>query len=128
MSEITPSELDRVIQAILKAQNHLQWKPAKAYPHLMKRIRLGHLPENATIEIYEAIIRQVLNNPTANVYVYRYESFIYPTATSIISGKLWLVMIDIDSVLETAFPPEKPNNYLANQAFTYLGILEDLLT
>ena len=34
----------------------IQWKPQKAYPHLMKRIRLGHLPENATMGDYEAII------------------------------------------------------------------------
>ena len=128
MKEISSLDLDRIIKAVLQAQNKIQWKPGKATPHLMKRIRLGHLPENATIATYEAIIYQVVTNPTANIYVYRYESFIYPTLTSTVEEKLWLVMIGMDSILETSFPPENPNNYLTNQAFVYLGTLKNLLT
>ncbi len=127
MTEINSEDINRIIQAILKRQNKIEWKPAKSHLHLMKRIRLGHLQRNATIEIYEAIIHQVLMNSKANVYVYRYGSLLYPTVTSIISEKLWLVMMGMDSILETAFPPENPNNCLNNQAFVYLGKLEDLL-
>jgi hypothetical protein len=46
----------------------------------------------------------------------------------LIENKLWLVMIGMDSILETAFPPESPNNYLSNKAFIFLGSLEDLVT
>jgi hypothetical protein len=127
MQEIISSNLDLIVQAILNAQVKSQWKSEKAYPHLMKRIRLGHLSDNATIQTYEAIIHQVLTNPTANVYVYIYTSIMYPTVTSIIENKLWLVMIGMDSILETAFPPESPNNYLSNKAFIFLGSLEDLV-
>jgi len=56
MAQINPPELDKIVTAILKAQSKIQWNPQKAYPHLMKRIRLGHLPENATMGNYEAII------------------------------------------------------------------------
>ena len=41
--------LDIVINAILQSQKQVTWKSGKAYPHLLKRISLGHLPENATI-------------------------------------------------------------------------------
>jgi hypothetical protein len=128
MQEIISSNLDLIVQAILNAQVKSQWKFGKAYPHLTKRIRLGHLSDNATIQTYEAIIHQVLTNPTANVYVYIHASIMYPTVTSIIENKLWLVMIGMDSILETAFPPESPNNYLSNKAFVSLGSLEDLVT
>jgi len=41
MTAINPSDLEKIIQAILKAQRNIQWKPQKAEPHLKKRIRLG---------------------------------------------------------------------------------------
>jgi hypothetical protein len=36
-------------------------------------------------------------------------------------------MIGIDGILETAFPPENPSNYLSNTNFKYIGVLEELL-
>lgn len=92
MKELNSLDLDRIIHAILQAQTKTQWKPEKAKPHLIKRIRLGHLPENATLKTYKAIIHQVIINLKANIYVYLYESFAYPTVTSIVEEKLWLVM------------------------------------
>jgi len=127
MEDVKFFDLDIVINAVLQAQKKVTWKSGKAYPHLRKRISLGHLPENATIETYEEVIRQVLTNTNANAYIYRYQPLIYPTLTFTIDNKLWLVMLGIDGILETAFPPEKPNTYLSNSAFTYLGILENLL-
>ncbi|NBD31896.1 MAG: hypothetical protein GVY17_02705 [Cyanobacteria bacterium] len=125
MIAINSSDVEEIIQVILKAQRKIQWKPQKAHPHLKKRIRLGHLPEDATIATYEAIILQVLMNPKGKVYVYRDESLLYPTVTSTIDGQLWLVILGMDSILETAFPPNNPKTYLGNRAFIYLGILED---
>ncbi len=127
MEDVKFFDLDIVINAILQAQKQVTWKLGKAYPHLRKRISLGHLPENATIETYEEVIHRVLTNTHANVYIYCYQPLIYPTLTSTIDDKLWLVMLGIDGILETAFPPENPDTYLSNSAFTYLGILENLL-
>ncbi len=127
MKEMQAVYLERTIKAILRCQNHIQWKPKKANPHLAKRIRLGHLPENSTIAEYQELISQVITDSKAKVYIYLYGSTVYPTITSIIKEKLWLVMIGIDGILETAFPPEDPNNYLSNPNFIYLGILEELL-
>ena len=126
MTAINSSDLETIIQAILKAQKNIQWKPQKAEPHLKKRIRLGHLPEDSTLETYEAIIHQVLMNPKAKIYVYRDQSFLYPSIASTIDSRIWLVILGIDSILETAFPPNNPNTYLSNRAFIYLGILGNL--
>ena len=126
MTAINPSDQEKVIQAILKAQKNIRWKPKKAEPHLKKRIRLGHLPENSTIATYEAIIHQILINPKAKVYAYRDQSLLYPSITSTIDSRIWLVILGIDSILETAFPPNNPKTYLANRSFIYLGTLEDL--
>jgi len=76
---------------------------------------------------YEVMIDQVITDSKAEVYIYVHEFTIYPTITSIIKEKLWLVMIGLDGILETAFPPENPKNYLSNPNFIYIGILEDLL-
>ena len=126
MTALNPSDLEKIIQAILQAQKKIQWKPQKAEPHLKKRIRLGHLPEDSTIATYEAIIHQILIDPKANVYVYLYGSLLYPTLSSTIQNQIWLVILGMDSILETAFPPTDPKTYLANPAFIYLGILENL--
>jgi hypothetical protein len=46
------SDFSRVFigAAIRLAQTEVIWKPGKAEAHLKKRIRLGHLPENATLK------------------------------------------------------------------------------
>jgi roadblock/LC7 domain-containing protein len=63
----------------------------------------------------------------ANVYAYVYDRVIYPTLTAIVAGKLWLVMMRMDGVMETSFPPDNPEKYLNNNYFICLGILEELL-
>ena len=35
-------------------------------------------------------------------------------------------MLGLDGVLETGFPPENPDSYLADDSFIYLGLLKDL--
>ena len=124
---IDPRDLEKVIQAIIVNQAEIQWKPGKAQPHLAKRIRLGHLPENSTLADYEAVIATVTSNRTANVYAYIYDQVIYPTLTAIVADRLWLVMLGINGILETSFPPDDPKKYLNNSCFVYLGIMEELL-
>jgi hypothetical protein len=124
---IDPRDLEKVIQAIIVNQAEIQWKPGKAQPHLAKRIRLGHLPENSTLADSEVVIATVTSNRKANVYAYVYDQVIYPTLTAIVEDRLWLVMMRMDGILETSFPPDDPEKYLNNNYFTYLGIMEELL-
>ena len=125
---IDPLDLKKVIQAIIVNQAEIQWKPGKARPHLAKRIRLGHLPENSTLANYEAVIANVKSNQKANVYAYIYDRVIYPTLTAMVEDRLWLVMMSMDGILETSFPPDNPSEYLNSNYFVYLGIMEELLS
>jgi hypothetical protein len=44
-----------------------------------------------------------------------------------INSEKWLVMIGLDGVMETAFPPDGMERYLSNDGFVYLGLLGDFL-
>ncbi|MEG4282298.1 hypothetical protein QUB68_04155 [Microcoleus sp. A006_D1] len=115
-----------VLQAIARVREQIIWKSGKSTSHLLKRIGLGHLPDDANLEQYNAIIAAVVNSPDANVYVYVYGEKIYPTLVANIENKLWIVMISVEGVLETAFPPDLPESYLANSDFVYLSSVKEL--
>jgi len=127
MQAISAEALEKVIQSIITARTQICWKPNKANPHLLKRIRLNHIPINSTLEDYEDIIQSILANPESQVYVYVYNIDLYPTLTAYYKSKLWLVMLTSEGIVETAFPPSNPSNYLSNPAFTYLDQLGELL-
>ena len=67
-----------------------------------------------------------MNTPTAEVFAYRWGETIYPTVVAEVEGVRWLVMMGLDGIMETAFPPETPEMYLANLWFQRLGTLEEL--
>jgi hypothetical protein len=60
------------------------------------------------------------------VFVYRWGEILYPAVVAELEGTLWLVMIGLDSIMETAFPPENSAISLANLRFQRLGTLEEL--
>jgi hypothetical protein len=119
-------EEGRAIDAIRRLREGLRWKPGKDTQHLAKRIELGHLSVGATLAEYEAIIIRVIDTSTAEVFVYRWGETVYPTVVAEVEGARWLAMVDLDSIMETAFPPEDPETYLANLRFQRLGTLEEL--
>jgi hypothetical protein len=128
INPIQPKTPEITIRSIEKAKRQITWKPNKANPHLLKRIRLNHLPANATLNHYENIIQAILTNPEAQVYIYTYGIDLYPTLTAYNQNRLWLLMLTAEGIVETAFPPSNPSNYLSNPAFTYLGKLGELLS
>ncbi|HIK10673.1 MAG TPA: hypothetical protein IGS52_10460 [Oscillatoriaceae cyanobacterium M33_DOE_052] len=98
---------------------------------LLNLMRLPCLPDRATLEDYNQIIASVVNSNNANIYLYKYtnnDTDIYPTVTATISAQIWLVMIGMDGVLETAFPPDSPENYLGQSNFVFLGSKQELYT
>lgn len=119
-------QITHVIAAIRRLQEQVRWKPGKTDQHLQKRIALGHLPAGATEAVYEALILRVIRTSTAEVLVYHWGESIYPTVVSDIDGSLWLVMLGLDGVMETAFPPADPDTYLASPQFLRLGTLEEI--
>ena len=74
----------------------------------------------ATVADYEALIRRVVQTPTAEVFLYRWEETAYPTVVAEVDGGSWLVMLGLDGVIETAFPPEDTaDRVLAEQAHLF---------
>jgi hypothetical protein len=104
----------------------VRWRLGKNTQHLAKRIELGHLPVGTTLAEYEATIIRVISTSTAEVFVYRWGETVYPTIIAEVEGVRWLVLVGLDSIMETAFPPKDPEAYLANLRFQRLGTLEEL--
>jgi hypothetical protein len=67
-----------------------------------------------------------VTDSNAAVFLYRWGEAQYPTVVAEIEGVRWLVMVDLDGIMETAFPPDDPEGYLANPRFTYLGTLNQI--
>ncbi len=119
-------EQGRIVDAIHRLRERIRWRLGKNAQHLAKRIELGHLPVGTTLAEFEVIISRVINTSTAEVFIYRWGETLYPTVVAEVDGTLWLVMIGLDSIMETAFPPENSATYLANLRFQRLGTLEEL--
>jgi hypothetical protein len=119
-------EQGRIADAIRRLREGVRWRLGNNAQHLAKRIELGHLPIGTTLAEYEAIIIRVISTSTAEVFVYRWGETLYPTIVAEVAGVRWLVMVGLDSVMETAFPPEDPETYLANLRFQRRGTLEEL--
>lgn len=116
----------RIADAIRRLREGVRWRPGKNAQHLAKRIEHGHLPVETTLAEYEAIIIRVISTSTAEVFVYCWGETLYPTVVAEVEGARWLVMVGLDSIMETAFPPEDPETYLANLRFQRLGTPEEL--
>ena len=56
--------------AIRLVRAQIRWKPGKDVEHLEKRIDLGHLPPGTTLDVYEAIIAAIVQDPLSKVYLY----------------------------------------------------------
>jgi hypothetical protein len=120
------AEQSRIFEAIRRLREGIHWRPGKNAQHLAKRIELGPLPVGTTLAEYEAIITRIISTSTAEVFIYRWGKTLYPTVVAEVEGTRWLVMLGLDDIMETAFPPEAPEAYLANLRFQRLGILEEL--
>jgi hypothetical protein len=94
--------------------------------HLAKRIELGHLPVGTTLAEYAALLIRVISASTAEASVDRWGETPYPTVVAEVEGVRWLVMVGLDSLMETAFPLEDSETPLAKLRFQRLGTLAEL--
>jgi hypothetical protein len=78
MNNLSDKDLPKLLKAINLIQGKIKWKPNKAQSHLLKRIKLGHLPSNSSLKTYEEIINTIIFNPEAQVYVFQAEDSLYP--------------------------------------------------
>jgi hypothetical protein len=126
-SAIPPEVRKQVAEAIRMARRELHWKLGKEFAHLQTRKAWGHLPNDATLDDYRAIISTVLATGQARVFVYHFGDTIYPTVVADLSHAQWLVMMTLDGVIETAFIVEQPDQYLTKQQFESIGTLAEVV-
>ena len=126
MEKATNKMINDILQVIEQLKTKLRWKPHKAEIHLKKRIAREHLPCSSTLDEYESIILDIINELEAQLYIYQYNDLIYPTVVATWENRLWLVMFSMDGIIETAFPPDNPTSYLDQLSFKYIGLLKEL--
>ncbi|MBI5565847.1 MAG: hypothetical protein HY870_13205 [Chloroflexi bacterium] len=119
--------LRQIVAAIQWARRELRWKPGKDIQHLQTRKRHGHLPPDAQLAEYQAIISAVLSDGQAQVYAYHFGETVYPAVVSYQSGAVWLVMVAPDGTLETAFAVEEMERYLTKTEFEQLGLVSEVM-
>jgi hypothetical protein len=117
----------QISNAIRRIQGQIRWKVGKDLAHLATRVEYGHLPEDATLADYEAIVTHILHSQTAELYIYVWGKDIYPTISHDFEGQQWLVMFNLDGVMETAFPPTDPTEYLSGPRFRRIGTIQEFL-
>lgn len=115
-------------ETIRLVRKGIRWKPGKGRQHLDKRIRLGHLKANSTMAECEAIITAVVLDPRADVFIFLFNHEPYPTIVAEVAGRRWLAMANREGLMETAFPPDDPDEYLSDPQFVSLGNVEDILS
>jgi hypothetical protein len=117
----------QVRNAIQEIQAQVKWRPGSETGHLLKRKVRNHLPLSATLADYEHIISAVVTDREARVFVYRHGQKSYPTVVTTIEERQWLVMFDLDGVLESAYIVERPDRYLNRSVFELVGTLGEIL-
>lgn len=101
------------------------WKPGTPCQHAKKR---GHLPASATVADYEAIIYQVIGDDAKHVYLFQMNDIAYVTIVEADQARPWLVMFDLQGLMETAFIVENPQSYLAKREFSQIGTIQKVLS
>ena len=112
--------------ALRALQTQIRWKAGKDLQHLAKRQALGHLPATASVETYNAFIHSLATGSGA-VYRYSFRGTDYFAIRGTIHGLAWLVIFDQSGLVETAFPPDDIDRYLAKRGFQYLATREEIL-
>lgn len=116
-----------VAEAIRRVRAGVQWKPGKHALHLQKRQAMGHLPVSASLTDSNAVIQSVVCDANGQVFVYRLGKHPYVAVRSNVAGRPWLTIFSMVGIMETAFPPNDIDDYLAQPGFVEIGTIQELL-
>jgi len=72
--------------------------------------------------------KMAVEDREARVFLYHYGIDVYPTIVAQVGNAQWLVMFDLNGIMETAFILESPERYLAKREFEAIGSLAEVLT
>lgn len=118
----------QVATALQLLHTQIRWKPGSLEKHLLSRKKRKHLPPTATIADYEALIHLLVATPANPVYLYQVNNVPYVTVVEAAAPQRpWLVMFDLNGLMETAFIVENPTSYLSKPEFSRLGTIQELL-
>lgn len=112
---------------IRRLRQEISWKPGAAARHLLKRKLRGHLSASASLSDYEDLIRLVLTDRSAVIYVYYADDTPYVAVSWQRGDNLWLVIASLEGVIETAFVVENPESYLNRSKFHFLGAMAEVV-
>lgn len=118
---------DRLVTVLVGLRESVVWKPGKGERHVRTRKKAGHLPQEARLADYEALIRRIVSTQSGQVYRYEWsETSQYAVCVTEIQGQQWLVMVGLDGVMETAFVIDREGYLEADERYVYVGTLGQL--
>lgn len=116
-----------IVAAIRSLRARVEWKPGRGIRHLEKRKRRGQLLPESTLEDYHDLIVAVLSDNQSLIYRYDVAGETYGAVRGVHKTQVWIVIFSLDGVMETAFPPKRPERYIARRNFTLLGRIGGVL-
>jgi len=88
---------------------------------------MGHLPEHASLEEYNALIGELIGNDDNVVYLYEYGIARYYAVSGDLQGVQWIAIFSRDGIMETAFPSRNIADYIEKRGFSPLGRTKEVL-
>jgi hypothetical protein len=125
--EISSEYLLEASSALSALRTELRWKPGKDIQHLEKRKAMGHLPKHSSLEDYNALINELIEDNSNVVYLYEFRTKRYYAVRGSIQGVDWVVIFGKDGIIETTFPPKEIDGYIQRRGFRLLGKIEEVL-
>lgn len=116
-----------LVEALTALRGKVRWKPGKDIVHHQKRQDMEHLPASCSLAGYEKRILDIVRNGQNIVYLYEVRGIHFYAVRGFKADNEWLVIFGRDGVMETAFPPENMDEYLAARGFVVLGHVEEVL-
>jgi len=115
------------ISAIQSIRRKVVWKPGKDIQHLDKRKSMEHIPQSYTLDDYNQLIQSIVLEQNNKVYLYIFGQARYYGIVGNALSVEWLVLFSSQGIMETAFPPDKVQEYLDKRGFEILGKVGEFL-
>jgi len=110
---LSHDEKRQVVEALQAIRKKVSWKSGKDQVHRAKRQRMGHLLPTASISDYEQVLFDIVGDDNNVVYLYQFGKDHYYGVRGFSEAREWLIIFGAGGVMETAFPPEDMDEYLA---------------
>ena len=124
---LSDDERVTLVDSLRAIRSKVCWKLGKDVVHLQKRQSMRHLPASFSLAGYEELIHDIVNNEHNVVYLYDFSGIYFYAVRGFRADNEWLIIFGRGGVMETAFPPDNMDEYLATRGFVLLGRVEEVL-